>query len=200
MPDKHISIFGLIKTLTDRGYIYPSWNKIRSADRIIAFCMMDEGYEALKRQRPPLPVVPPRSISEVAPEPMTGSTVLAPEPVRLYDVEQIRARLRQTFLAPIVTDQLVIKPFRTVKDVMLVGEDLNICIFENNYFRKENTILFQAILDKQTIEVAEFDLRSRTVVQCHGLDHTKTAYHSEIIKLINEKSKEIIKTFKKKAA
>jgi hypothetical protein len=83
VPDKNINISVLLKILGERGYICQSKRKVNGLDRIVAFCMMADGYQALKRKQPPLPVIP----TKLAVPPPTPSPSPEPEPEVVMEPE-----------------------------------------------------------------------------------------------------------------
>ncbi|HKK66857.1 MAG TPA: PcfJ domain-containing protein, partial [Bacteroidales bacterium] len=53
-------------------------------------------------------------------------------------------------------------------------------------FKKQNSLLLQALIDNNPVETVEFSLLSLKVVQCQGKFNKTTKFHSEIINLIND--------------
>lgn len=83
-------------------------------------------------------------------------------------------------------DDIVITPLRTVQDVFDEGEAMHHCVFENEYYKKPDTLLLSA-RDKEgnRIETIEINIKTLQVLQSRGHYNKNTDYHNRIIELVN---------------
>lgn len=89
---------------------------------------------------------------------------------------------------------IVIIPLRTVQDVYDEGRAMHHCVFENEYYKKPNTLLLSA-RDKEgnRIETVEVNTKSLQVLQSRGQYNKNTEHHNCIIELINSNMDKIRK-------
>jgi len=81
---------------------------------------------------------------------------------------------------------ITIKPLTHVSEFFDIGKIHSHCLYSNEYFKKQNSLLLQALIDNNPVETVEFSLNSLKVVQCQGKFNKTTKFHSEIINLVND--------------
>ena len=59
------------------------------------------------------------------------------------------------------------------------------CVFSNAYYLKEDSLILSATIDGKRIETIEVSLRTLEVVQSRGVCNKNTAYHEQIVNLVN---------------
>lgn len=74
----------------------------------------------------------------------------------------------------------------SVKEVMREGDELHHCVFTNEYYIKEDSLILSAQIRGKRIETVEVSLKQLKVVQCRGLQNKNTEYHDRIISLVNK--------------
>lgn len=87
---------------------------------------------------------------------------------------------------------ITVIPLRSVHEVLIEGDIMEHCVFENQYHKKPNSLLLSAMVDGQRCETVEMSIPDLTVRQSHGLLNSTTKHHESIINLIN-KNKRLIK-------
>ncbi len=79
-----------------------------------------------------------------------------------------------------------IKPLQSVEDFWRHGEEMNHCIFTNEYWKRK-TLLLEArkVEDGSAVETLEYSLRMKRVVQAYGRFNEITEHHDLIINHLN---------------
>lgn len=70
------------------------------------------------------------------------------------------------------------------------------CIYQSEYFKKEDSLILSAKLDGKPLETVEVNLVKMKVVQSRGLQNSPSAHHSEIVELVT-KNMSLIRKVKK---
>ena len=72
------------------------------------------------------------------------------------------------------------------------GRAMHHCVFNGEYYLKENSLILSATIDGKRIETIEISLKTLKVVQSRGVCNKNTEYHDQIINLVN-KNKRLIR-------
>lgn len=84
-----------------------------------------------------------------------------------------------------ITDgKIVVVVLKSIEEFMLEGEKMHHCVFNNKYYKRENTLILSARIGKKRIETVEVDLKSLKVVQSRGVCNSQTEYHDRIVRLV----------------
>lgn len=76
---------------------------------------------------------------------------------------------------------------KSVEEVAKEGSFLHHCVFTNEYYKMENSLLLSARDSKgNPIETAEIDLRTMNILQCRGRYNQNSPLHDRIVKVIKE--------------
>jgi len=67
------------------------------------------------------------------------------------------------------------------------------CLFTNEYYNRENSLILSAKINGISIETIEFSLETMEIIQCRGLKNKATEYNKRIIKLVQANSMEVVK-------
>ncbi len=81
--------------------------------------------------------------------------------------------------------RISVRVLESIEQVRLEGEAMHHCVFENEYYRKSDSLILSATMEGQRLETVEVSLSRLTVVQCRGLCNNTTPYHKQIIALVN---------------
>jgi hypothetical protein len=81
--------------------------------------------------------------------------------------------------------RITVKPLTHVSEFYEISEIHSHCLYSNEYFKKQNSLLLQALINNNPVETVEFSLKSLKIMQCYGKFNKTTKYHSEIINLVN---------------
>ncbi len=82
--------------------------------------------------------------------------------------------------------QITIKPLTHISEFFEISNIHSHCLYANKYYKKQNSLLLQALIDDNPVETIEFSLNSLKVIQCLGKFNKTTKYHSGILSLINQ--------------
>ncbi|HPV55489.1 MAG TPA: PcfJ domain-containing protein [Tenuifilaceae bacterium] len=80
---------------------------------------------------------------------------------------------------------ITIEPLRSVRDFLLEGETHHHCVFENDYFKKENSLILSAKVNDEPAETIELSLKTLKVVQSRGKFNQPSKHHKQILSLMN---------------
>ena len=71
------------------------------------------------------------------------------------------------------------------------GKALHHCLFTNEYYLKEQSLILSARIEGKRIETIEVSLETMKIIQCRGLQNKNTEYHDSIIDLVHRNIKQI---------
>lgn len=111
--------------------------------------------------------------------------------------EQKYKELKGRFFGLHITDgTLNIRVLESVSEFAEEGIKMRHCIFSNNYYLKENSLILSATIDGRRIETIELSLETFEVVQSRGVCNSNTEYHDRIINLVENNAEFIRKRMK----
>ena len=67
------------------------------------------------------------------------------------------------------------------------GAELHHCLFSNEYYLKENSLILSATIEGKRIETIEVSLDTLQVIQSRGVCNQNSPYHEQIVNLVNAK-------------
>lgn len=101
--------------------------------------------------------------------------------------EQKFRELKGRFFGISFSDGLIqIKVLESVTEYMEEGAAMRHCVFSNEYYLKENSLVLSATIDGKRIETVEISLDTLKVIQSRGVCNQNTEYHDRIISLVND--------------
>lgn len=77
------------------------------------------------------------------------------------------------------------KVLESVQEYLEEGVSMHHCVFSNEYYLKEDTLILSATIEGKRIEMIEVSLETMKGIQCRGLQNKNTEYHDCIIDLVN---------------
>jgi len=93
-------------------------------------------------------------------------------------------------------EEIKILFMNNVKDFLKDGEIFKHCIFENEYFKKKDSLMFCAYVNGKKTETVEVSISKLQVLQARGNENKHSIYHNQIIDLMNENIPQIKKLTK----
>lgn len=72
-----------------------------------------------------------------------------------------------------------------VREFYIEGTRMHHCVFQNEYYNMENSLVLSAQKDNVRLETVEISLKNMKITQCRGACNQDTEYHKDIIKLVN---------------
>lgn len=114
--------------------------------------------------------------------------------------EQLKEKKRKAFLQEkhyqeakakffgLVFDEgdIRIRVLESVQEFVEEGEFMHHCVFSNDYFNDEKSLIFSAMVDGVKTETIEVSLETMKVVQCRGRFNKNSEFHDEILKVMNK--------------
>ena len=73
----------------------------------------------------------------------------------------------------------------SVQEHLEEGVSMHHCVFSNEYYLKEDSLILSATIGGKRIETIEVSLRTLEVVQSRGVCNKNTEYHEQIVNLVN---------------
>ena len=100
--------------------------------------------------------------------------------------------LKSPFFGITFTDGVIqVKVLESVQEYLEEGKALHHCVFTNEYYLKEQSLILSARMNGKRIETIEVSLETMKVIQCRGLQNKNTEYHDRIIDLVNRNIRQI---------
>ena len=94
--------------------------------------------------------------------------------------------LKAPFFGITFTDGTIeVRVLESVAEYMEEGKALHHCVFTNEYYLKEQSLILSARIEGKRIETIEVSLRTLEVIQSRGVCNKNTVYHEQIVNLVN---------------
>lgn len=103
----------------------------------------------------------------------------------IADEERFR-ELKSKFFGICFTDGTIqVHVLESVQEYIEEGAELHHCLFSNEYYLKENSLILSATIEGKRIETIEVSLDTLQVIQSRGVCNQNTPYHDQIMSLVN---------------
>ena len=97
--------------------------------------------------------------------------------------------LKSKFFGICFTDGTIqVHVLESVQEYIEEGAELHHCLFSNEYYLKENSLILSATIEGKRIETIEVSLDTLQVIQSRGVCNQNTPYHDQIVNLVNAHS------------
>lgn len=83
-------------------------------------------------------------------------------------------------------ENIEISVLKDVKDFEQEGKELEHCVFKNEYFAKDKSLVLSAKVNGKRTETIEVNLERLEIVQARGFKNNPSAFHTPILNLINK--------------
>ncbi len=111
---------------------------------------------------------------------------------RALENEERFQALKAPFFGIAFTDGTIeVRVLESVAEYMEEGKALHHCLFTNEYYLKEQSLILSARIEGKRIETIEVSLETMKVIQCRGLQNKNTEYQDRIIDLVHRNIKQI---------
>lgn len=77
----------------------------------------------------------------------------------------------------------------SVREHLEEGTAMHHCVFSNEYYLKENSLILSATIEGRRIETIEVNLDTLKVVQSRDVCNKNTEHHDQIVSLVNANRK-----------
>jgi hypothetical protein len=91
---------------------------------------------------------------------------------------------------------ITVKVLESVPEFAEEGLKLHHCVFTNEYFKRESSLILSARIDGKPVETIEVALDEMKIKQSRGLQNKPTPYHDDILKLVRKNLPIIRKVYK----
>lgn len=82
--------------------------------------------------------------------------------------------------------EIIVEPLKSVEEFVKEGEELRHCVFSNAYYKKPDSLILSAKIDKRPVETIEVSLSMLKIVQARGRGNAPSEYHDRIVKTVNQ--------------
>lgn len=113
---------------------------------------------------------------------------------------QYIAQKKMFFGLEFVSKNITVKVIENVLDFMDEGDELNHCVFTNEYYKKPDSLVLSARIENKPIETVEISLTDLKIIQARGKGNKVTKHHKEIVNIVNSNMHRIKKASKVKMA
>ena len=94
--------------------------------------------------------------------------------------------LKSKFFGIHFTDGTIqVHVLESVQEHLEEGMAMHHCVFSNEYYLKEYSLILSATIEGRRIETIEVNLETLKVVQSRGICNQNTEYHDQIVNLVN---------------
>lgn len=111
---------------------------------------------------------------------------------KLKDVQKFNQLKKKFFNMTFSNGNIEIKSLNSIDDYFDEGKALHHCVFENEYYLKETTLILSAQKNNKRIATIELQLENLEIIQCRGNLNKQSNYYEEIKALIHQ-NQQIIK-------
>ena len=103
----------------------------------------------------------------------------------MADEERFR-ELKSKFFDICFTDGTIqVHVLESVQEYIDEGAELPHCLYSNEYYLKENSLILSATIEDKRIETIEVSLATLQVIQSRGMCNQNSPYHEQIVSLVN---------------
>lgn len=107
--------------------------------------------------------------------------------------EQKYKELKGKFFGISFTDGIIqVRVLESVNEFAEEGIAMHHCVFQNEYYLKNDSLILSATINGERVETVEVSLKSKRVVQSRGVCNSNTEYHDRIVALVNNNIHRII--------
>ena len=113
---------------------------------------------------------------------------------RLERAKTEYALKKANFLDLNITDGFIfISVLQNVEDFYEEGKAMHHCVYSNEYYNRDNSLILSARIDGKRVETIEVNLENLSIIQSRGACNQDTEYHDRIVSLVNKNMKLIRK-------
>jgi hypothetical protein len=100
---------------------------------------------------------------------------------------KFQKRMKKFFCIEMKDSNLVIRPLMSVQEFLEEGEAMHHCVYDCGYYNQEDCLILTARdYSGNRIETIEVNLKNLSVSQSRAVCNGESAYHREIIELVNK--------------
>jgi hypothetical protein len=114
----------------------------------------------------------------------------------ILNQQQYEASKKGFFGLAFTNGTIVVKVLESVPEFAEEGLKLHHCIFTNEYFKREESLILSARIEGKPVETIEVALDEMKIKQSRGLQNLPTPHHNDILKLVKKNLPVIRKRYK----
>lgn len=88
-------------------------------------------------------------------------------------------------------NKITVKVLEHVREFLEEGEELSHCVFNSEYYKREDALVMSARIEDKPVETIEISLTDIKIIQARGKGNKSTKHHSRILNLVNNNLHEI---------
>ncbi|HEY9543615.1 MULTISPECIES: PcfJ domain-containing protein [Bacteroidales] len=105
---------------------------------------------------------------------------------KIMEDEKRFQELKSKFFGICFTDGTIqVHVLESVREHLEEGATMHHCVFSNEYYLREDSLILSATIEGKRIETIEVSLKTLEVVQSRGVCNKNTEYHEQIVNLVN---------------
>ena len=98
--------------------------------------------------------------------------------------QQYRDAKGRFFGIDLTDGKIHVRVLESIEQFRQEGEAMHHCVFTNEYYRRDDSLILSASIDGQRLETVEVSLSRLEVAQSRGVCNEDSPYHKQIIKLV----------------
>ena len=99
---------------------------------------------------------------------------------------KVYVKEKEKFFGIRITDgELSIQVLQSVLEFIDEGDSMHHCVYENEYYKKKDSLILSAKVNGERMETVEVSLKTFKVIQSRAACNKTSAYHNRIIELVN---------------
>ena len=98
--------------------------------------------------------------------------------------QQYRDAKGRFFGIDLTDGKIHVRVLESIEQFRQEGEAMHHCVFTNEYYRRDDSLILSATIDGQRLETVEVSLSRLEVAQSRGVCNKDSPYHKQIIKLV----------------
>ena len=98
--------------------------------------------------------------------------------------QEYRKSKRRFFGLDLTDGKIHVRVLESIEQFRQEGEAMHHCVFTNEYYRRDDSLILSATIDGQRLETIEVSLSRLEVAQSRGVCNKDSPYHKQIIKLV----------------
>lgn len=98
--------------------------------------------------------------------------------------QQYRDAKGRFFGIDLTDGKIHVRVLESIEQFRQEGEAMHHCVFTNEYYRQDDSLILSASIDGQRLETVEVSLSRLEVAQSRGVCNKDSPYHKQIIKLV----------------
>lgn len=106
---------------------------------------------------------------------------------KAFQYEKLYQEAKAKFFGLVISEgNIQIRVLESVQEFAEEGEFMKHCVFSNEYYKNDNSLILSAMVDGVKMETIEVSLEKMKVVQCRGKYNVDSKYHDDILKVLNK--------------